>query len=287
MATINPYQALGVAKTASQEEIRSAYRSLAKKYHPDLNPGSKEAERRFKELSTAYDQIGTPEARAKFDRGESGFEQRPPRQGPFYRDAHEEDLFESIFGGGSRRRAGMKFPGEDTLYRMQVELREATLGAEKEILLPNGRKLFVRIPRGVTDGTRLRFAGQGGPGIHGGPPGDAYVELTVRSDPRFTRQGDDLILELPVSLGEALWGARVRVPTLEGEVLLKIPPHSNSGTRLRLPGKGAYSRAAHRRGDELVMLKVMLPESIDPELEEALRIWERRHPYDPRKRKAA
>jgi DnaJ-class molecular chaperone len=298
MAIPDPYQALGVSKTASQDAIKNAYRNLAKKYHPDLNPGSKEAERKFKEVSAAYDQIGTPEARAKFDRGESSFDQAPPRQGPFYRQAHDrytssfgqeqdEDLFSSIFGNRRGGGANMRFPGEDALYRMEVDLREATLGGEKEIYLPTGKKLSVRIPPGVTDGTRLRFAGQGGPGINGGPPGDAYVELSVRPDERFRREGDDLVLELPISLSEAILGGEVRVPTLDREVMLKIPPHSNSGTRLRLQGKGTYNRVTKRRGDERVILKVMLPAESDAELEEALVKWQQRHPYDPRRRKAA
>ena len=319
---MDPYQVLGVAKTASQDEIKDAYRKLAKKLHPDLNPGNKNAEKKFKEVSVAYDRIGTPENRAKQDRGE--FDEVPPwgpgagaqhRQGPFYyrtqgqgfdQDAQQgryhfnfggggaggggdfdEDLFEQLFGAsagrargarGGARRGDFKFPGEDTLYSMQVDLKDATLGAEREITLPSGKRLAVKIPSGVTSGTKLRFAGQGELSASGGPPGDAYVEIQVRDDPRFKRQGDELVLEQAVSLTQAVFGGEVRVPTLEGAVLLKIPPRSNSGTRLRIPRKGVYNRASASRGDEIVVLRIVLPDRIDPELEEALRQWQARHP---------
>lgn len=297
MATPDPYKALGLSKSASQDEIKISYRNLAKKFHPDLNPGNKEAELKFKEVSAAYDMIGTPDARAKFDRGEFSFEQPPPRQGPYYREAHnrytssfgedEGDLFASIFGGGRSGGAKIRIPGEDVQYRMDVDLREATLGAEKEISLPSNKKFSVRIPPGVTDGTRLRFAGQGGPGFNGSPPGDAYIQLYVKPDERFTRKGDDLVLYLPISIMEAVEGGEVRVPTLDGDVLLKIPARSNTGTRLRLSGKGAYNRDSKRRGDEFVVLKVILPGEVDAEFEEALSKWQQRHPYNPRGRKAA
>lgn len=293
---MDPYQTLGVSKNATQDEIKSAYRDRAKKYHPDLNPGSKESELKFKELSGAYEKIGTVEERAKFDRGEheappgaGGFGQR----GPYYRDAGGErysesfgqgmgeDIFESLFGrakSGGRAAGSIKYPGEDLLFRMDIDLKDSVLGAEREIALPTGKKLSVKIPPGVAEGSRLRFAGQGGPSPNGGPPGDAYVELRVRNDPRFSREGADLILELPVPLIDAVFGAEIRVPTLGGEVMLKIPPRSNSGARLRLAGKGAYQRSSQARGDQIIVLKILLPEDIDPELEAALRAWKDRHP---------
>ncbi len=313
---LDPYKTLGVSKTATQDEIKSSYRELAKKFHPDLNPGNKEAERRFKDLSVAYEQIGTPEERAKFDRGES--EQVPPgwggsrHQGPFYHQTQrprsdgseggrythsfgeglDEETLESIFGGfggarRSRRRAPQ--PGEDISLRTEIDLRDAVLGAEKEMTFPNGKTISVRIPAGISSGARLRFAGQGNPSPNQGPPGDAYVEVQIRPDPRFQSQGDDLILELPMSITEAVFGAEIKVPTLDGEVLLKIPPHSNTGKRLKLGGKGIFNRASKKRGDQLVVLKVVLPSTIDKELEEALKKWQAKHPYNPRDqaRKAA
>jgi DnaJ-class molecular chaperone len=300
----DPYQILGVARTASQDEIKNAYRDLAKRHHPDLNPGRKDAERMFKDISAAYELVGTPEKRARFDRGEAAAAAAAAaarRGGPWYHptqagggearysssfgaEGFDEELLRSIFGGGAgggRRAAGPR-AGRDQLYRMDLELRDAALGGEREITLPGGRRLAVKIPAGVTDGMRLRFAGQGDPGAGGGPAGDAYVELHVRPDPRFRRSGDDIELELPISLPEAVLGGEARVPTLEGEVALRIPRHSNTGRRLRLAGKGVFSRATGRRGDQLVILKVVLPERVDPELEELVGKWAAGHPYDPR-----
>ncbi len=304
---LDPYKTLGVAKSATQDEIKSAYRELAKKFHPDLNPGNKEAERKFKDLSGAYELIGSPESRAKFDRGES--EQVPPgwggsrHQGPFYNQTQrpgeggrythsfgegmDEETLESIFGafggfggapGGGARRSRQRgpVPGEDVSLRMEIDLRDAVLGSEKEVTFPNGKKLSMRIPAGIASGAKLRFAGQGSASPNQGPPGDAYVEFQVRPDPRFQNQGDDLILELPVSITEAVFGAEVKVPTLDGEVLLKIPRHSNTGKRLKLGGKGIYNRTAKKRGDLIVSLKIYLPDPNDPEfaaIEEALKQW--------------
>jgi len=313
MSSRDPYQLLGVKRSASQDEIKDAYRNLAKKFHPDLNPGSKEAENRFKDISYAYERIGNPEERAKYDRGET--EEAPAQEGaqagfgggrrswrgPFYRQTQEseagpgrytfsfgegmgEDVFESILGGmrgrGKSRYESQK--GEDHLYKMDVELRDTVLGTEKEITLPSGVRLAVKIPPGISEGTRLRFAGQGGPGTHGGAHGDAYVELHVREDSRFRRDGDNLILELPISISEAVLGGEVRTPTIDGFVMLKIPPHSNTDRKLKLSNKGLYSRQKKHRGDQIVVLKIVLPSQMDPELENILRAWQGRHPYNPR-----
>jgi DnaJ-class molecular chaperone len=307
MPVQDPYQTLGVSRSATQDEIRDAYRNLAKKFHPDLNPGKKAAEEKFKDLSAAYERIGTAESRTRYDRGESEEAQAgaDPRRGPFYHrtqqgsgdprggrytysfgqgaEGMDEDLFESLFG--SRGSRGSR--GEDELYRIDIPLRDAVLGSETQFSLPSGKRLSVRIPPGIGDGTRLRFAGQGAASPSGPTRGDVYLEVRIRPDERFQRQGDDLILELPVSITEAVFGAEVRVPTLEGGVLLKIPPGSNTGTRLRVAGKGAKSRPDSARGDELVVLKVVLPRSIDAELEAALRQWKERHSYDPREEKAS
>lgn len=305
----DPYQILGVAKTATQDEIKKAYRGLAKKLHPDLNPGNKEAEAKFKEISYAYDLIGTPESRAKFDRGEFAAEEAAKTGaaggGPFYYQTQgerggrytysfngdfDEDLFSSIFGamGGAgtarrrSRRASVPTAGEDQLFQMEIGLRDAALGAEREITLPSGKRLAVKIPAGVTDGLKLRFAGQGAPGLNGGPAGDVYIELRVSEDARFKRQGDSLVMELPISISEAVLGANVLVPTIDGNVTVKVPKHSNTDQKLRLSGKGLFNRATKKRGDQIIILKVVLPKQPDAELEEALRAWSARHPYDPR-----
>jgi DnaJ-class molecular chaperone len=291
MAEKDPYQILGVARTATADEIKNAYRKLAKKHHPDLNPGSAEAERKFKEINRANDLLGTAETRAKFDRGEidaSGAETGPMGGGSTYRHTQrpsggagrytqsfgqgmDEDLFASIFG---KMGGGMGGPGggspRDELYEMEIDLKDTVAEFQRELTLPTGKRLSVRVPAGVAEGTRLRFVGQAGSG------GDAYVEIRVRPDPRFERQDQDLRIEVAVPLMEAVFGGELRVPTLEGAVMLKVPPRANSGTRLRVPGKGVFDRKSGKRGDEIVTLRVQLPEKIDAELEAALKAWQAR-----------
>lgn len=322
----DPYQILGVTKSSTHDEIKNAYRTLAKKFHPDLNPGNKAAEDKFKRISQAYDLIGTPEARGNYDRRE--FERPGPGEGPFrqerpfyYRtqqdgpeggryaysfgeEMDQGDLFETLFGErftgfgqDSRSRESIKSPlkGEDLHHRMDIRLDESIQGGAKDITFPSGhppgqairKKLRVKLPKGVTDGTRLKFAGQGKPGLRGGPPGDAYVEIHVLPDPRFQREGDDLILQLPVSITEALFGGEIQIPTIEKELVLRIPPHSNTGTRLRLRGLGAWNRSTGKRGDLLVNLNVLLPKTVDSELESTLRKWQEQHSYNPREKAAA
>lgn len=310
----DPYEILGVSKTASQDEIKSAYRSLAKKYHPDLNPGNKEREARFKEISGAYEKVGDPEARQKFDRGETeemagaagagGFGGFGGGGRPFYYETQgggdggrysnfsfgggaDSDFFENLFrqagqggAGGGRARNG-DYPGEDQLYQMEISFRDAVLGAERDLTLPGGKKLHVVIPPGVDTGSRLRFRGQGGAGQGQGPAGDAYVELGVRPLAGFTRKGKDLESELPISFLEALRGAEVEAPTVDGKVQLKIPAGVSTGSRLRVRGKGVASRGGER-GDQYVVLKVVMPKQVSPELGEAIRALGDRFDYNPR-----
>jgi DnaJ-class molecular chaperone len=299
-----PYEILGVSSTASQEEIKNAYRKLAKQFHPDLNPGNKAAEKRFKEISAAYELVGTPESRAKFDRGEYDEEVRArpgegragAERGPFYHQTQagggrysfsfggiDEDILQSIFGRMGRGGEGFAAdqPGEDELYRMEIEFRDAVLGGEKEITLPSGRRIRVKIPAGVDTGARLRFAGIGSPGRGKGPPGDVYVELDVRPSHLFRRLGHDLELDLPISVSEALLGGEVRVPTVDGAILLKIPPAVSSGTRLRMAGKGV-PQPGGRRGDQYAVLKIMVPPEIDADFKQAVEAWSKRQHFDPR-----
>jgi DnaJ-class molecular chaperone len=289
MALNDPYLTLGVEKTAKQDDIRNAYRKLAKKHHPDLNPGSKAAEAKFKDISLAYERVGTAEARAKFDRGEFDIPtgQPGPSENPFGRggpsysrtqssaegpggryshsftDGFDEDLF-----------AGFAFPQEDEVYQMDIELAESILGGEREISLPTGKRLRVKIPAGVAEGSRLRFAGQGAPGRRGRKAADVYVELHIRPDPRFEVSGTDLISHLSVSVIDAVFGGEVRTPTVDGGVMLKIPPHSNSRKRLKLRGKGLFDRVTKTRGDQIVVLEIMLPEPADAGFEAALKQWQ-------------
>ena len=298
---MSPYETLGVSATAKQDEIKSAYRNLAKKYHPDLNPGNKEAEKKFKQINTAYEQVGTPEARAKYDRGESESESQEGfkrgRQGPFYHQTQEsggrysapfggmdQDFFESIFGrmGGAGGGRSGDMPGEDVVYQMDVSFEDAARGAEREITLPNGKRLRVRIPAGVESGTRLRFAGQGESGAGKGQSGDAYVQLQVKSSPLFRRVGKDIELELPISVSEAILGTEVKVPSLEGSLLLKVPPGVSSGQRLRVSGMGVPDLKDGKKGDQYVILKIVLPQAFDPEFKREVEAWSRRQPFDPR-----
>jgi DnaJ-class molecular chaperone len=297
----DPYKVLGVDKTASAEDIRKAYRRLAKKHHPDLNPGDKAAEERFKTISAAYDLLSDAEKRARFDRGEIDAEGQERPRGPTWQDFAEaggdryraqegfgsaEDLEEMLSGIFSRRGAQggareFRARGGDVSYTMRVGFREAAEGARKTVTMPDRKTLEVGIPAGLHDGQMLRLKGQGMPGYGGGPPGDAYIEVHVEPDAVFERKDNDVHVELPVGLDEALLGAKVEVPTLTGPVMLTVPKGSNTGTVLRLKGKGIIDAKSRQRGDQYVRLKVVLPEP-ESELEGFLKEWAGRHRYDPR-----
>ncbi len=296
----DPYQTLGVARTATEDEIRAAYRKLAKKHHPDLNPGKHEAEEKFKAVSSAYALLSDADKRARFDSGEidaSGAEK--PQERRFYRDFGEDagrakyrpgtggafdadDLsgfFEEMFrqqgaGGGAREFA---IRGADARYQLSVDFLDAAIGAVRRLTLPDGSTLDVTIPTGLRDGQVLRLKGKGAPGIGNAPAGDALIEVSVRPHNLFRRDGNDVVIELPVTLKEAVLGAKVEVPTLSGTVTLTIPPHSSTGTRLRLKGRGIAG------GHQVVELKVVLPKEDERELEAFLKDWTPHHDFDPRK----
>jgi DnaJ-class molecular chaperone len=298
MAQRNPYDVLGVKKDASEDQIRAAYRKLAKRHHPDLNPGNKEAEARFKEIAAANDILSDKDKRARYDRGEideSGAErpQAPPGwrgfaeggQGEKYHAAqgiNPEDLDELFGVFGRSRGGGFRMRGPDQHYVLTVDFLDAVNGAKRRLELGPGHTLDVTVPAGVGDGQVLRLKGQGAPGIGGGPAGDALIEIRIAPHPLFRRDGDDIHVELPVTLGEAVLGARVSVPTPSGDVAMTIPPNSNTGRVLRLRGKGVR-RADGTHGDEYVTLKLVLPEGGDAELAAFLKDWAPKHPYDPRK----
>lgn len=288
---VDPYTTLGVKKHATQEEIQKAYRRLAKKLHPDLNPGNKIAEDKFKEVTAAYDILGDPEKRARFDRGEidaSGTE-RPRQQ--YYRDfadqngssaytnnsgfsdfgdfAGGEDILSEIFG----RAAGRRRRGQDIHYHLELSFLDAVNGGKQSIVLPDGTTLDVNIPPGTRDGQILRLRGKGRPAPGEGTAGDALIEISVLPHPYFTRKGDDIYLDLPISLKEAVLGAKVRVPTPGGAVTVAVPKWSNTGRVLRLKGRGV-PRADGSKGDEYVKLMLMLPEKPDPKLEAFVAGWQ-------------
>ena len=273
----NPYKTLGLSASATQDEIKAAYRKLAKKHHPDLNPTNKANEERFKEISAAYDLLENPEKRAKFDSGEldeqSAYSQP---QGRTYRgfEGMDEDIFSSLFGGARGRRSAFSMPGEDQVFKLEVAFIESILGSEKKITLPNGKSLQTKIPPGVVSGQKLRLQGQGGAGMGGAPAGDLYLELMVQPSEFFRRNENNIETSLPVSLSQALLGAELSVATVDGSVVLKIPPHSNTGTKLRIRGKGVpYNKG---RGDHIVELKVMLPAQPDAELDAFVKEWSSR-----------
>ena len=296
----DPYEVLGVSKSASQDEVHKAYRKLAKKLHPDLNPGNAKSADEFKEVASAHDLLGDPEKRARFDRGEidaAGAERPQQRYYREYADAggarryhstagYEDfgdasDLFADLFGrsrGGAR---SAKMRGQDVQYKLEVDFLEAVRGAKRRITLPDGSALDLTIPEGTADGHGLRLKGKGGPGIGGGPAGDALIELTVKPDPLFSRQGDDIVIELPITLDEAVLGGKIGTPTVSGRVALTIPKGSSSGQMLRLRGKGVKTRDG-KHGDQLVRLKVVMPPQIDSELQEFMQKWREGHRYDPR-----
>jgi DnaJ-class molecular chaperone len=302
MAARNPYEVLGVKKEASEDEIRAAYRKLAKKHHPDLNPGNKAAEARFKEIASAYDLLSDKDKRARFDRGEidaSGAE-RPEQAYSRYRGFAEgapgeryefhsaeglapEDL-DDLFGMFRRGGPGgtIRMRGADLTFTLTIDFLTAINGARQRLSLAPDRSLDVTIPAGVRDGRILRLQGQGAPGLNGGPPGDALIAIHVAPHPLFRREGDDIHLELPVTLAEAVLGGKVTVPTASGAVSMTIPANANTGQVMRLRGKGA-PRPDGTRGDQYVSLKVVLPEGGDAELARFLRDWAPKHPYDPRR----
>jgi len=310
----DPYQTLGVTRGASQDEIKSAYRKLAKKFHPDLNPGKPEVERQFKDVSAAYDIVGDADKRAKYDRGEIDASGNEQRAGGFWRNARPgaragagnaggdpfagspfgaaDDIFDEFIrqatrgnaGGRGRRGAGPRPErGADVTYALKLDFIEAAAGiAKKRVSFPDGKALDLTIPPGTEEGAKLRLKGQGKPGVGGGEAGDAYVDIQVQPHPFFERKGSDVYLDLPVTLQEAVVGAAITVPTIDGKVTLRVPENSSAGTTLRLKGKGIDAKGGPR-GDQYVRIRIALPDEPDRELERFLEKWKPKN-YQPRKK---
>ena len=282
----DPYKVLGVARDATPEQIRAAYRKLAKKHHPDLNPGDKKAEDAFKAASAANDILSDPEKRARYDRGEidgAGNERAP--QGNWHPGAGGGGFgggFEDIFSNIFEQRARGPARGQDERYSLKVDFLEAVNGGTKRITLPGGQGLDVKIPPGTKEGDVLRLRGRGQPGRSGGPAGDALIEVHVAAHKFFRREDKNIHLDLPISLKEAVLGGKVTVPTPSGEVVMTVKPHSESGTELRLRGKGVPAHGHAHAGDLHVKLSVMVGPA-DEALEEFLKTWEQPG-FNPRAR---
>ncbi|WNJ98803.1 DnaJ C-terminal domain-containing protein [Thalassospiraceae bacterium LMO-JJ14] len=295
------YDVLGVKKTATQDEIKKAHRTRAKKHHPDLNPGDKAAEETFKKVQAAYNVLSDEEKRRRYDAGEIDAEGNETQR-QFYREYADaggdhpyasragyddlDDIFADIFRAQQRQGGGkahIRMRGGDVGYRMEVSFLEAVNGAKKRITMPDGKSLDITIPPGHRDGQILRLRGKGMPGLGGGEPGDAHVEVHVKPHPDFVRRDRDILVDLPVALNEAVLGAKMPVPTVRGTVMMTIPPGSNSGDILRLKGKGVEAHGKHAAGDQLVKLVVKLPKEPDEALKGFLEEWAKDHGYDPRK----
>jgi DnaJ-class molecular chaperone len=299
----DPYTLLGVARDASQDTITQAFRKLAKELHPDVNPNNKAATERFKRVSAANEFLSDTDRRRKFDRGEidaDGEPRRSPhqqnaggsRRGPAGATGDDfglGDIFEGMFGGarGARARQGQQpnpapFRGQDVRYTLEVDFLEAVAGAKKRVTLPDGGMLDLNVPEGVEDGSVLRLKGKGAAGLRGGEHGDALVEIKIRPNTEFRRSGNDVLSELPVSLDEAVLGAKIEVATVSGRIQLALPKGTSSGRVFRLKGKGCRNMATGQVGDQLITVRIVLPEVIDDSLAYFLSEWRQTHAYDPR-----
>jgi len=301
------YEILGVPRTATQEEIKAAFRRLARKYHPDLNPGDKQAEEKFKEINEAYEVLGDPKKRELYDRlgsnWKAGADFTPPPGWEKIRFDFGDfdfftggpgtfsDFFEMLFGGlrgraASRRsatstRVGWGGRGTDLESELTLTLEEAHRGTTRRVTLPTGRTVEVKIPAGVREGAVIRLAGQGEPGV-GGPPGDLYLKVRVQKHPIFTVSGDDVYVEVPITPWEAVLGGKIQVPTLDGMVEVTLPPGSQSGQKLRLRGQG-LTRRRGGRGDQYVQLKIVVPAQPTPAERRLFEQLARESSFNPRR----
>ncbi|MEZ5841206.1 MAG: J domain-containing protein [Hyphomicrobiales bacterium] len=310
----DPYTVLGVARNASEADVKKAFRKLAKKYHPDSNADDPKAKDKFAEIGSAYEILSDKEKRGQFDRGEidaegkpkyqgfEGFDQgfaRGPGAGGFRWSSsggaggiNTDDILKDIFGGragfgrtsgfGDGRQAGpAPARGEDVAVAARVSLEELARGDKVRVSLPNGKQVDFTVPQTMREGEKRRLKGQGAPGRAGGPAGDAIVTLEIARHPLFTVDGDDLRLELPIGLDEAVLGAKVRTPTLTGMVALTVPANASGGRTLRVKGKG-LARAGGGHGDLLVSLRIVLPEGGDADLAELMERWREANRYSVR-----
>lgn len=308
MAKRDFYEVLGVTREATADEIKRAYRKLARKYHPDLNPNDKKAEASFKEVQEAYDVLSDSSKRDQYDRfGAAGFEQGEAgprsrsytwssRQGGGPQGGFEyeggggfEDILGGLFGGrfgrggGRRGPAFADMPGEDVETELKIPFLKAVQGGDIDVEVSgrDSKRLSIKIPPGVHDGARLRLAGKGRPSPTGGAAGDLIVLVRVEPHPVFTRKGNDVYVEVPVSIGEAVLGASIDVPTLDGTILVSVPPGTSSGQKLRLRGKGVPGKQG--RGDQYVLVKIVVPKTVDEESRKLIEEFSQKNPANPRR----
>ncbi|MEF3047076.1 J domain-containing protein [Pseudotabrizicola sp. L79] len=298
-----PYDTLGLTKAATADDIKKAYRKLVRTSHPDLHPDDAGAEARFKAISAAYDLLKDPETRARYDAGEIDAlgAERPQRQ--YYRDfagsaentyqqrhdyglsADPGDIFAEILRNRARSAEGGRgfaAPGPDARYSLEVPFLDAARGAETRITLPDGQSLAVKIPQGTEDGQTLRLRGKGAPGFGGGKAGDALITVLVRPHPIFRRDGDNILLTLPITIDEAILGGKVAAPTIDGPVGLTIPAGASSGQVLRLRGRGIAHAGHSAKGDQMVELRIVAPPEPDQGLRDFFENWRKTHAHDPR-----
>lgn len=310
----DPYQELGVSRTASADEVRKAFRKLAKQYHPDTNPNDKASEERFKQVSAAFDIVGDAEKRKKFDAGEIDADGRERAQGfggfggggqgPWgprgggqggrgaeFEGVDLNDILGDMFGrrggggmgGGPRGGMGGGFSqkGADVRARVEIDLEDSIRGAKRRIAFSDGRTIEVTIPKGAQEGQTLRLKGQGEGGRAG--PGDALIEIAIAPHPVFKREGEALVMEAPITVYDAILGGKVEVATPDGPVTLTVPKGATSGMRLRLKGRGLSDAKGHR-GDLFARLMIAMPDAPDPEVEAFAERWRAEHPYQPRRK---
>lgn len=294
------YQILGVPRSASEEDIKKAYRNLARKYHPDLHPNNKkEMEAKFKEINEAYGVLSDPKKKSDYDLtggvtyepGMGGYGGYPPQGGGVHFEDFGfgggggfEDIFGEIFGGRARRRGPAK--GPDIEYSLELDFLSAAKGAEVRVNAARRsglETLTVKIPPGVKTGSKVRVSGKGETGAEGGPSGDLYIVVKVLPHQYFKRVDNDIYVDVPVTIKEAVLGAEIQVPTIDGLTKIKIPPCTQGGQKLRIKGKGVYAARSAPRGDQYVLIHITVPKKVDEKTKELIEELEKINPYDPRK----
>jgi DnaJ-class molecular chaperone len=312
MAKQDYYHVLGVQRGANAKEIKQAYRRLARKYHPDVNPGDRVAEQKFKDISEAYSVLGNPDSRSKYDQfGHQAFGHHSGDFDPFAFSRGRGDssthnlrdlfgnqgggggfsegfgsIFEDIFGGASQRSRRPEASSRDLEQTVAIDFQDAVRGTTLQLRIPRSNgdtdRLQVKIPAGVDTGSKIRVAGKGKSGRYGGPAGDLYIITQVRPHAYFTRDGNDILCNLPVTLGEVILGAKIDVPTINGAISMTVPPGTQNGRTFRLRGKGVPSLKGGQPGDQYVKVQVVLPSNIDEISRELLREFDHRNPLQPR-----